>query len=104
VTFEVGDEIGLAHEVGDGLAEVAPCVDAEVAFRSGVSPFDMVFRVQDHDPVGQRAAGGAKAPECTQQPLLLVVAFLQVLVQAGKRLLPDSAAHRQRVTRRTLEP
>ncbi len=58
---QVVDEMRVADQVGDRLAEVAPGVDLQVRRRGAVAPLDAVGSVQDDDAVGQRLRGAAKA-------------------------------------------
>ena len=54
VRRQVADELRIAHQVGDGLAEVGAAVDLQVQLGGVVAPLDAIRAVEDHHAIGQR--------------------------------------------------
>jgi len=65
---EVVGERGMPRDVREEKAAVAREVDAEVRLGDRIAPFDVQFRVEQHDAVRQRACRLLKARERCRKP------------------------------------
>ena len=102
--LQVRDEVGVADEVEDRLAGVAPGVDPVVALGRRVRPHDVVLGVEDDHPVGHRLRGAAEARELRREAVLVLRRRTHEAVEPGEHVLPHAGADRDRRTRRVAQP
>src|SRR5690606_19199503 len=88
---EMPDEIRVADEIVEPIADVARRIEPEQARRRRVEPQDLVRRVQDDPRIAQHARA---LPDLAQQPVILLLAAAGLrpdLVDAGEHLGPETA-------------
>ena len=102
--FQVGDEIGLADQVGQRLPAVGQGREREMHLGPRIDPLDVLVAVEGDHPVGQRLEGAHEAVQRLGERALLAEAQAHPPVQAGEGDLPDAAAARQRRVERAVLP
>jgi hypothetical protein len=93
---QVRDEVGVAQQIVDAVADVRDSIQAEEPCRRGIEPHDLVLGVENDAAVGERA--GALA-DLTQQAVVLPFAVAGLgaqLVDAREDFRPKAAGLEQR--------
>jgi hypothetical protein len=102
---QVGHEGRVAHQVGQVLRQVALGVDAELAGRRLVAPFDAALLVEQHHAVGRGLDGGQELLQPVFGLAGLLLAVAQQLADALGQLAPHAGpARRQARPRRCAAP
>ena len=101
---QVFDELRVAHEVGDVLAEVGAALEPELRLGGAVVPLDAVRAVEDHHAVGQRLHRAAHARERVGEAFLALDRVALEPVQRGEHLVPDALALRHLAGQGMREP
>lgn len=87
---QVADELGMAHEVRDVLAQVAFRIDAEVHLGDRVAPFDLVVIVEHRDAIRRRLDRLDEARMLLLDLAHLRMPLLRELVQPVIDFAPDA--------------
>ncbi len=98
------DDLGLAYQVGERLADIMLRVQPQVAGGTPVEPFDVVIAGKDHHAVGHCLRGLAHPRQRSSEVIFSFFALAHTPVKVRKCLFPHPAAQRYRYVHIALRP